>query len=59
MTWSELIAQGAKFAPNACVYISIHPDSHLVRQNWPVVCVRKEGELVFLDGLVEERESNP
>lgn len=59
MTWSELIAYGAKFAPNAEVYLSIHPETHLVRQNWPVMGVRKEGEVVFLDGLVEERESQP
>lgn len=54
MTWSELIQLGSKFAPNADVWLSIYPPDYLVRQNYKLAGVRKEGQLVFLDG--EEAE---
>lgn len=59
MTWSELIAHGARFAPNADVYLAIDLPSHVVPLNVPLAGVRKEGQLVFLDGLIDERETNP
>lgn len=46
-------------APNADVYLTVDLKSHLVPLNVPIAGVRKEGQLVFLDGLTEERETNP
>ena len=50
MTWSELIQHGSKFAPNAEVWLSVYPADRLVRQNYKLDGIRKEGQLVFLDG---------
>jgi hypothetical protein len=53
VTWSELIQHGAKFAPNADVYLSVDTFDlmdQVVRVNYPLAGIRKEGQLVFLDG---------
>ena len=42
-------------APNAEVWMSVQPASHLVRQNYRLEAVRKEGQLVFLDGAEVEQ----
>jgi hypothetical protein len=50
MTWSELIQHGGKFAPNAEVWLS-HPSAiNGVIENSRLAGIRKEGQLVFLDG---------
>lgn len=59
MTWSDLIQHASQFSPNADVYLSIDLPSYVARQNWPLTGIRSEGQLVFLDGMAEERESNP
>jgi hypothetical protein len=37
-------------APNADVYLSLDLPSYVVRLNVPLAGIRKEGQLVFLDG---------
>jgi hypothetical protein len=51
MTWSELIQHSAQFAPNAEVWLSVDlPGYAEPRHNYRLDQIRKEGQLVFLDG---------
>jgi hypothetical protein len=55
MTVCELRKLLETKAPNADVYLALDLPSHVVPLNVPVVGVRNEGQLVFLDGLSDER----
>jgi hypothetical protein len=53
MTWSELIQHGSKFAPNADVWLSVERqvvEGATYIENFRLDGIRKEGQLVFLDG---------
>lgn len=56
MTVSELCQMLSERGPNREVYVSVHPVSHVVRQNYPVIGIRTEGELLFVDAATEPVE---
>lgn len=56
MTWAELMQRASQHAPNAEVWVSIHPPHMLCRTNYALMGIRSDGEMVYLDGANEQLE---